>query len=93
MANFLFIHFWILFVMGLEQRPGMNLKMSISAKVENIMTKIAEYSCIDQTFAKFLLFLKYDYKTQNCSIKLYNGSHLKDHLRFVFFSSVSLNHI
>ena len=78
--------------MGLEQRPGMNLQMSISAKVDNIMTKIAEYSLIDQTFANFLL-LKYDHKSQNCSIKLYNGSHLRDHLRFIFFSSVSFNHI
>ena len=56
MANFFFIHFWILFVVGLEQIPGMNLQMSISAKVNNIMTKIAEYSLIDQTFANFLLF-------------------------------------
>ena len=56
MANFFFIHFWILFVMELKQRPGMNLQMSISAKVDNIMTKIAEYSLIDQTFANFLLF-------------------------------------
>ena len=56
MANFFFIHFWILFVMGLEPRPGMNLQMSISAKVDNIMTQIAEYSLIDQTFANVLLF-------------------------------------
>ena len=55
-ANFFFIIFWILFVMGLEQRPGMNLQMSISAKVDNIITKIPEYSLIDQTFAYFLLF-------------------------------------
>ena len=48
--------FWILFVMGLEQIPGMNLQMSISTKVDNIMTIIAEYSLIDQTFANFLLF-------------------------------------
>ena len=34
---FLYI-FWILFVMGLEQIPGINLQMSISAKVDNIMT-------------------------------------------------------
>ena len=52
---FLFF-FWILFVMGLEQIPGMYLQMSISAKVYNSMTKIAEYSLIDQTFANFLLF-------------------------------------
>ena len=45
-ANFFFIHFWIMFVTGLEQIPGMNLQMSISAKVDNIMTKIAEYSLI-----------------------------------------------
>ena len=41
---------------GLQQIPGMNLQMSISAKVDNIMTKIAEYSLIDQTFAYFLPF-------------------------------------
>ena len=56
MANLFVIHFWILFVMGLEQILGMNLQMSISAKVDNIMTKIAEYSLIDQTFANILLF-------------------------------------
>ena len=50
------LYFWILFVMGLEQIPGMNLQMSISAKVDIIMTKIAEYSFIDQTVAYFLLF-------------------------------------
>ena len=42
--------------MGLEQIPGMNLQMSISAKLDNIMTKIADDSLIDQTFANFLLF-------------------------------------
>ena len=55
-ANIFFIHFWILFVKGLEQRPGVNLQIIISAKVDNSMTKIAEYSLIDQTFANFLLF-------------------------------------
>ena len=47
--------------MGLEQIPGMNLKMSISAKVDNIMTKIAEYSLNDQTL-HISSFLKYDHK-------------------------------
>ena len=56
MENFYFINFWTLFVMGLEQIPGMILQMSISAKVDNIMTKIAEYSLIDQTFANLFLF-------------------------------------
>ena len=55
MENLFFINFWILFVMGLEQISGMNLQ-SISAKLDNIMTKIAEYSLIGQTFANFLLF-------------------------------------
>ena len=55
-AKIFFIYFWILFVMGLEQIPEMNLQISISAKVDNIMNKIAEYSLIDQTFANFLLF-------------------------------------
>ena len=53
---FLYTFVWKLFVMGLEQIPGMNLQMSISAKVDNIITKIAEYSLIDQTFANFHLF-------------------------------------
>ena len=48
--------FLILFVMGLEQRPAMNLQISISAKVDKSMTKIAESSLIDQTLANFLLF-------------------------------------
>ena len=39
--------FRLMFVMGLEQIPGMNLQMLISAKVDNILTKIAEYSLID----------------------------------------------
>ena len=56
MENFVFIFFWILFVMGLEQITGINWQMRISAKVDNIMTKIAEYSLMDQTFANFLLF-------------------------------------
>ena len=43
--------------MGLEQIPGMNLQMSIPAKVDNTMTKIAEYSLI-LTFANFLLFFE-----------------------------------
>ena len=78
--------------MGLEQIPGMNLQMSISAKVDNIMTKIAEYNLIFN-FYQLSSFLKYDHKSQNCSIKLYNCSHLRDHLRFVFLRSVSLNHV
>ena len=57
LQNFLYIFLWILFVMVLEQIPGINLQMSISAKVDNnIMTKIAAYSLIDLTVAKFLLF-------------------------------------
>ena len=37
---------------GLNKKPGINLQMSISAKV----TKIAAYSLIDLTFANFALF-------------------------------------
>ena len=57
---FLHTFLWILFVMGLEQIPGINLQMRISAKVDNtIMTKIA-YSVIDLTFANFLLFFFFE---------------------------------
>ena len=51
-----FIHFWILFVMGLEQIPGMNLQMSISTKVDNIMTKMAWIQLNWSNFCIFLLF-------------------------------------
>ena len=44
--------------MVLEQIPGMNLQMSNSEKVDNIMTKIAEYSLTDQTFAYFFFFFE-----------------------------------
>ena len=37
---------------GLNKKPGINLQMSISAKV----TKIAAYSLIDLTFANFVRF-------------------------------------
>ena len=37
---FLYQFLWILFVMGLEQIPGMNLKMTISANVDNLMNKM-----------------------------------------------------
>ena len=54
--TFSYTFFGILFVMGLEQIPGMNLQMSIAAKVDYIITKVAEYSLIGQTVANFLLF-------------------------------------
>ena len=54
--TFSYTFFGILFVMGLEQIPRMNLQMSIAAKVDYIITKVAENSLIGQTVANFLLF-------------------------------------
>ena len=57
LQKFLNTFLWIRFVMGLEQIPGINLQMSISAKVDNtIMSKIAAYSLINLTYANLLLF-------------------------------------
>ena len=71
-----------------DQIPGMNLQMSISAKVDAIMIKIADYSvewsnvcCISSCF-EFL------------SVQLiYYGSHLRGDLGFIFFTLMSLNFI
>ena len=45
-----------------KQIPGMNLQMSISAKVDDIMIKKADYSLNGQLFAAFLLFVKFYHK-------------------------------
>ena len=55
---FLFLKFYGYCFTWLEnQIPGMNLQMSISAKVDDIMIKIADYSVNGQMFAAFLFFL------------------------------------
>ena len=43
-------------------RPGINLQMSISAKVDDIMIKIADYTVKWSMFAAFFSFFKFYHK-------------------------------
>ena len=71
----------------------MNLQISISAKVDDIMIKIADYSvkwsnvyCISSFFFNSI--------TKNKTVQLiYYDSHLRGHLGFIFFTLMSLNFI
>ena len=67
-----------------NQIPGMNLQMSISAKVHDIMIKIADYSVNGQMFAAFLLFVKFYHINKTVQL-IYYGSHLRGLLGFIFF--------
>ena len=85
-----------MFVMRLEKQiSGMNLQMSISVKVNDTMTK-TDLSINWSNVCKVSLFFKNlttDHKSQNCSVKYFSDSHLRDHLRFRLFRSRSFMNI
>ena len=74
-----------------NQIPGMNLQMSILAKVDDIMIKIADYSVKwSNVCCIFFLNSITNYKTFPL---IYYGSHLRGHLGLIFFTLMSLNFI
>ena len=80
---FLFLDFFGYCFMWLEnQIPGMNLQMSISAKVDDIMIKIADYS-VKWSHVCCISSLCLNYITNKKTVQLiYYGSYLG----FIFFT-------